>query len=292
MTLNKGEYILRELGSLKNMKVVCLTLDVEQDYGARLAEPRYEGLEHIPDLVNFFKEWDIPLTCFVQGSLLESHPAQIDQLSSVDVEFELHSYSHPDPQRNNIRFEIEKGKEAYRKFFGKDPMGYRAPLGVINDGDYQVLAWHGFKFDSSIFPSIRPGVFNNMRKPIKPYLLGNTGIIEFPITVLSNLIRLPMSLSYLKLLGKPFLRLIRSCRLPSFIVFSFHLHDLITLGSSSKIPVEKFSPPYRAIYNRIYKGNNNGIELLGNLITIFSEKGYRFLNLIDVYESIAGGNIA
>ena len=288
MDPSKGEYIISDLGYLKNKKVVCLTLDVEQDYGARLDEPSYEGLEHIPDLVNFFRQRDIPLTCFVQGSLFQSHPVQIEQLSALDAEFELHSYSHPTPKERDIQFEVERGKEVYRKFFGRDPIGYRAPLGVINKNDYGILASYGFKFDSSIFPSIRPGVFNNLRKPIKPYLLDNTGIIEFPITVLSSLFRIPMSLSYLKLLGKLYFRLIRTYRLPSFIVFNFHLHDLIILGSSTKIPLEKLSPPYRAIFNRIYKGNNDGMELLGNLVTLLSKKGYEFLNLIDVYESIIG----
>jgi len=288
MTSKEG-YTIVDLHNFKHRKVVCLTLDLEQDYGDLLDEPSYEGLQYIPDLVNFFKERDIPLTCFVQGSLLETHAAQIERLSILDAEFQLHSYSHPGPQEMKANFEIEKGKDAYRKFFGKDPIGYRSPLGVLNEKDYETLAANGFKFDSSIIPSLRPGVFNNLRKPTKPFLVNNHRIIEFPFTVFSDLIRVPMSLSYIKLLGKPYLYLLKTLNLPYFIVFGFHLHDLFELDSVNKLPLKRFSPMYRLIFNRIYqKQRNDGLVLLDELIVIFHEKGYAFSKLMDVYESIIG----
>ena len=168
--MSKEKYTIIDLHNLKE-KVACLTLDVEQDYGDLLDEPSYEGLGYISDLVDFFKERNIPLTCFIQGSLFETHPAEIKKLFALDAEFELHTYSHPCPEEANTKFEVERGEEAYQNFFGKKPVGYRSPLGVIKEGDYTILASHGFGFDSSIFPSIRPNTFNNLRLPIKPYFL-------------------------------------------------------------------------------------------------------------------------
>ena len=264
-----------------------MTLDVEQDYGDLLVEASYEGLQYIAELVNLFKERNIPLTCFVQGSLFESHPALVEQLSILDVEFELHSYSHPSPKENNTKFEIERGKEAYVDFFRKQPIGYRAPLGFINGEDYETLASNGFKFDSSIFPSVRPGVFNNLNRPTGPYVFNDSGIVEFPLTVFSKVIRTPISLSYVRLLGKPYFYLLQSSNLPDLIIFSFHLHDLRTLSSSSNIPFEKFPLLYRAIFRRIYAGrNDNGMRLLENLVALFSARGYRFLKLIDIYNFV------
>lgn len=287
MLSNKGEYTIIDLTGLGNGKVVCLTLDVEQDYGDLLVEPSYEGLHYIAELSNLFKEWDIPLTCFVQGSLFESHPASVEQLSTLDVEYELHSYSHPSPKENNAKFEIERGKESYVDFFNKEPNGYRAPLGFINGEDYETLASNGFKFDSSIFPSVRLGVYNNLNRPTGPYIFNNSGTVEFPVTVLSKVIRTPISLSYIRLLGKPYFYLLQSINLPNLIVLSFHLHDLWTLSSSSNIPFEKFSLLYRAIFRKIYTGrSDNGMRLLENLIALFVAKGYRFLKMIDVYNSI------
>ena len=287
MASNKGEYTVIDLANFRNNKVVCLTLDVEQDYGELLDEPSYEGLQHIPELVEFFKERNISLTCFVQGSLFETHPARIKQLSALDVEFELHSYSHPEPKEANVEFEVERGKEAYRRFVDKDPVGYRSPLGVINGEDYAILASNGFRFDCSIFPSVMPGVFNNLRKPTKPYLLNNSKMIELPFTVLSNAIRIPIALSYIKLFGKPYFYLLKTFHLPNLIIFNFHLHDLFELSSSNKIALRKFSPIYRLVYNRIYrKQKNNGFAILDELITTFQRKGYMFSKLLDIYQSI------
>jgi len=272
---------------LKNRNVACLTLDLEQDYGDLLEEPSYEGLEHIPELVSFFKEKDIPLTCFVQGSLFETHSAQIKQLSALDVEFELHSYSHPKPGKADPKVEVEKGREAYKRFLGREPIGYRSPLGVIGKQDYEVLATSGFKFDSSIFPSLRPGTFNNLRKPTKPFRVNSPGIIEFPFAVFSPLIRIPIALSYIKLLGKPYLYLLKTFNLPSLIVFDFHLHDLFQLGSSGKIPVEKSPLIYRTIFRRIYKNSKSGLAILDKLITMLRGKGYSFQKLTNIYEAVS-----
>jgi len=289
MASNNGEYTIIDLANFRNNKVVCLTLDIEQDYGDLLVEPSYEGLHYITELANLFKKWDIPLTCFVQGSLFESHPALVEQLSTLEVEFELHSYSHPGPKESNTKFEIERGKEAYVDFFHKEPIGYRAPLGFINGEDYATLASNGFKFDSSISPSVRPGVFNNLNKPTGPYIFNDSGMVEFPVAVFSRIIRTPISLSYVRLLGKPYFYLLRSSNLPNLIIFSFHLHDLFTLSSSSNIPFERFPLLYRAIFRRIYTGgSDNGMRLLEDFISLFSAKGYRFLKLIDIYNIACG----
>ena len=286
MTLNEEGYTILAPRPLKK-KVACLTLDVEQDYGTLLEEPSYDGIEHIPDLVKFFKGRDIPLTCFVQGSLLETHPTQIKQLGALDVEFELHSFSHLGAKDADAKFEIENGKRAYRNFFGREPMGYRCPDGVISQEGYQILAANGFKFDSSIFPSLRPGAFSNLRTPVKPYLLSNTKIIEFPISVPSSIIRIPIALSYIKLLGKPYFYFLKTFALPELIVFGFHLHDLFEIDSSKNIPLEKLSFIYRWTYKRIYQGGGSGLRILDEFITMLEKRGYTFLKLVDVYEALS-----
>ena len=288
MASSKTGCTIVDLSGLKMDKLVCLTLDLEQDYGELLDEPCYEGLEHIPSIVNFFRERGIPLTCFVQGSLFETHPAQIEELCTLDVDFELHSYSHPSPKLSNTEFEVEKGKEAYKRFFGKDPVGYRAPLCVINSKDYETLASHEFRFDSSICPSMRPGVFNNFSKPATPYLVDNPRTVEFPLTVLSNIIRIPMGLSYINLLGKSYLRLLKLFPLPNLMIVDFHLHDLFGLSSSNRIPLRKLPFIYRSIFRRIYQARNGkGLDTLDEFITILCNRGYSFSKLIDIYEVIS-----
>jgi len=290
MGSGKGNETILDLGDLKHKKVICLTLDLEQDHADLLDNPRFEGLHHIPNLVNFLKERGIPITCFVQGALLESHPTQIGQLSRLDVEFELHSYSHPVPQKGNFDEEIDKGRRAYREFFSRDPIGYRAPLGVIQESEYGILASNGFRFDSSVFPSLRPGVFNNLRKPTKPYLVRDHKMVEFPAGVLSERLRVPMSLSYVKLLGKPFLCVMKTFHPPNLVVFGFHMHDLFQLGSSNEIPIDRYSLVYRIVFKKVYLGNRDGLSVLDEVIQLFQKKGYTFLKLADVYEAIRRDN--
>lgn len=290
MRLGTEQEAVLDLGELRGQKVVCLTLDLEQDHADLLDVPHYEGVIHVPDLAQFLSAREMPLTCFVQGSLLQSHPAEIGCLSTVDVEFELHSYSHPVPGKVKLEKEVCEGKKAYRQYFGRDPVGYRAPLGVMEESGYGILASNGFRFDASVFPSMRPGVFNNLGKPTVPYLIGRHRLVEFPAGVLSNRIRVPMSLSYIKLLGEPFLRLIKAVRLPNLLVFGFHMHDLFPLASSREIPFHRYTIAHRVAFRRAYLGGEDGLSIFAEVVRTLGEKGFRFLKLADVYETICRNN--
>ena len=281
-------YTVINFPDLQNRRIACLTLDLEQDYGDLLEKPSYEGLEHIPELVNFFKERGSSLTYFVQGSLLETHLDKVKQLSQIDTEFELHSYSHPGPKKMNTELEITRGREAYKNAFGNYPIAYRSPLGFIRTEDYHILASQGFKFDSSVFPSLRPGVFNNTKKPIRPFRVPSCEIIEFPFTVFSSVVRIPIALSYIKLFGSPYLQLLKISKLPKLVVVDLHLHDLFKLNSSNNIPLRQWSPLYRWIFRRVYQrgSDRDGLHTLDKLITILKRKGYVFQKLGDVYEAI------
>jgi len=280
-----SEYEVINCPALADKKIVCLTLDLEQDYGDLLFEPSYEGLEHLHELVSFLERKYIPLTCFVQGSILDTHPEKFQEMSSLSIEFELHSYSHPGPKAKNTEAEVERSKDAYIRFFNRNPMGYRFPLGAIEKRDYKILAEKGFKFDSSVFPTLRPGAFNNLRTPTSPYFFNDSGIVEFPFSVFSRFIRIPVALSYIKLLGRPYLYMLRKSELPQLIVFDFHLHDIFGLSSSRKISQRKLL--YGLIFDRIYQAQGDSLALLKEIIEVFQDKGYNFRKLMDVYEVIS-----
>lgn len=268
-------------------KTVCLTIDIEQDFGELLEEPCFEAVQHIPELVQFFKERDIPLTCFIQGSIMDKYPGQIDELGRIDVELEAHSYNHGDPALCNPRLEVELSKEAYKRYTGKDPLGYRFPLGVIAESDYTILSDQGFRYDSSIFPSWRPGTFFNLRKPTMPYFVDNTRIIEFPFSVFSNFIRVPIAMSYIKLIGKPYLQMLKMYNLPKLVVFDFHLHDLFKLESVCRLPLDSYPLLYRNIFRRIYLNDKDGLDMLDSIISLLLKKGYAFKKLVDIYDEVA-----
>ena len=270
-------------------KTVCLTLDVEHDFGTLLNKPTFFGLNNIPVLVDLLKDKDIPLTCFIQGSLLDKYPDEISYFNNVDVEFEPHSYHHPHPNSMNFSIEIQKSKGAYKNFFARNPVGYRSPDGYINSPDYfEQLINSGFYYDSSVFPSFRPHRFNNLLSEIEPYYLNNKKIIEFPFSVVSKTIRIPISLSYIKLLGSPYFSLLKLKSLPRLIVFDFHLHDLTQLPSVNEIFSQNILSFFEArIYKKIYhdKGDT-GISLFIDTVRMFEKAGYKFAKLEDIYRAL------
>jgi peptidoglycan/xylan/chitin deacetylase (PgdA/CDA1 family) len=276
-----------DLNYLTNVKGFCLTLDLEQDYGDLFDKPHYDGLAHIPELISFMQEINIPFTVFVQGCLFEMFPHVIEQLSKLDVEFELHSYSHARYKNTNARYEIESGKKAYVKYFGKDPIGYRFPSGIFSNEDYSILAENGFQFDSSVFPSVRPSAFNNLNMPIYPYYIKEYEIVELPFSVFSKYIRIPVALSYIKLLGWSYLELIKLSFLPEIIIFNFHIHDLFDLPLVSRFDKENFSVLNRIVFKRIYKQQrNDGFILLKSIISNFRERNYSFYKLNTIYDLV------
>jgi peptidoglycan/xylan/chitin deacetylase (PgdA/CDA1 family) len=263
-----------------------MTLDLEQDYGDILDIPRYEGFSQIAALVNLLRSRNIPLTCFVQGSIFYSHPFIIQQMQELNIEFELHGYYHLKPTKIEHEFEISKGIEAYTSYFNKTPLAYRSPSGIINNNMFGILSKYHLNIDSSIFPSLRPGgYFNGLNKPIMPYLLDNKLTVEFPISVCSKIIRIPITLSYLKLFGKSYFDILKLGKLPILINFDFHLHDLSLLTTYNDITFSQYNPIYQNIFRKIYL-NNNGLKILENIIDLFFTKGYEFLTLSDVYNLI------
>lgn len=259
---------------LQGKCIACITLDLEQDYGDLgycFNHPTYLGFSILPGIIEFFKKENLPLTCFVQGSILVDYPEIIDQFKKLDVEFEAHSFSHPTPETINHTSEIRRSQETYRNFFGRNPLGYRSPCGAINEEMFDQLLKHGFQFDSSVIPSIRPGVYSALTSPVTPYWI-NPPLMEFPVAVLSPILRSPISLSYQKFLGMPYHLLLQIITLQQVLIFNFHLVDLVVLPAWKQIPSHPFLKP---VLKRMW-GDSNGMSVLGDFISILRHKGYRF----------------
>jgi len=275
-----------DLSKIENRRIACFSLDVEHDYGTLSQVPQYEGLKNIPRLVGLFKDLDMPLTCFVQGSLFETHPEEINRFFDLDVEIEPHSYSHPSPEKMNFDFEVKKSCSVYKECVGSTPLGYRSPDGYVNsERYYETLFKSGIKYDSSIFPSFRPGRFNHMNYPTQPYSVFDGKILELPFSVLSPYLRIPISLSYFKLFGRYGLQALQWFPLPDLIIFDFHLHDLTRLSNVDTI-IEQNSLSYSnsMILKRTYcnKGNQ-GFSFLEKFIEMLNSNGYEYTKLEDIY---------
>lgn len=207
---------------------VCLTLDVEPDYG-RAASTR------ILDRISPFLDWvaanRIPMTTFVTGQLIAQHHPIVDQLVAAGVSVELHGHDHRAEGFGTLRDshadEINRGTEAYVKRFGRVPSGYRAPAGVISAADLQLLASLGYRYDSSVFPVRRKECYDFSHFPRYPFRWMEPDLPEFPVGLLAP--RIPAGLSFINLLGPTLAavlirRAVKRIRVP--YVVDGHFHNL------------------------------------------------------------------
>lgn len=256
-----------------------LTLDLECDYGTLTRSNTFHAVSAVPKLVEIVERHGVPLTCFLQTELLTEAPEAVQALeeSSVTVEFHPHSHTHLRETETDTDFEVRHSATRVRDRFGTAPLGFRPPNGMVESYTYDRLQTNDIAFSAGLFPSIRPGLFNNLDEPIYPFHHERTGITEIPFTVFSDHIRIPVALSYSKLLGWPFQRLL-SASPPPAIVFDFHMHDLV-----SPPVVENLPSLYRLAYSR---RKNRGFEILEWFIQTFKNQGYTFGTMTELYDAI------
>jgi len=227
-------------------KTACITLDLESDWFVDKPGQSYYTVEYLPKYIEMIQELDVPVSIFVVGRFLEESPHAVEALrSELDSEFHLHSYGHDPEMSQGFNSDLRQGIEAFKTFFGSSPDGYRAPLGRITDQQLVTLDRQGFTFDSSIYPSYRPGAYNNLTAPTEPYQPHNTDtIVELPIGVIPYL-RIPAAQSYLKLFGQSYLRLFDMVELPDPLIYVTHLHDFFETEAN-----EYRTQPMKAIQKR------------------------------------------
>lgn len=252
----------------KSSRYVCITLDLEPDH-AGLIPWSYEAWrgENIEELLTILKEYRIPLSIFVVGKTLRDQPRIVRKFMKYGAQFHLHSHTHSfsNPDGEN---EILRGKQAFHKFFGRYPTGYRAPAGRISPAGLARLEQAEFFFDASVFPTIWPSIKNILSTDHPHRPLPGRGIIEVPFTTITPL-RLVTSLSWMKLFDWPMYRELLTLFTPQGIVFGMHLHDLWPLSVSRLLPYR-----WRWVYHR---NRTQGLQILRSFIQLLQERGYEFL---------------
>jgi peptidoglycan/xylan/chitin deacetylase (PgdA/CDA1 family) len=260
-------------------KLACMTLDFEEDYddfiGAFNVLTAHEP--EVMQLAQTFHALETPLSVFVRTDLLERYPRSGDALAALGSDFHCHSHTHA--TRNfDSAFEIATTAETFERHFGRPPLGYRAPLGVLYPGDLDLLKEHGFGFSASVFPSYRPAKFNNLDAPLEPFQYEN-GLLELPFAAVRR-IRFTVSLSYLKLAGYAISRAMYAAfGLPNVMVIDSHLHDFIVAPES----FEELPLAYRLAWGR---NRDAGLDYLERLVSLLRAQGYRFITMTELADRL------
>jgi len=228
-------------------RFACITLDMEPDYGDAMSHIRLlDNPEFFERYVSIVNKYEAKVTMFTVTSLFERFGGNFRQLAAhIPLEFAVHSHSH-NPYNACGRDEIKAAVQAFQKYTGSAPIGYRAPIGRIDKDGLGHLMDFGFQYDASLYPSIRPGEFGyfNLHMPNTPFRVtrGSQSLIEFPFTSLST-IRIVFGLSYVKLLGwGMYSSLLRLFGLPDVVLALAHPHDFYTyLLADGLSGLEKFA---------------------------------------------------
>lgn len=270
-------------------RLACLTIDMEPDL--RCPQRRIRLLEddaRFEMFTQLLRRSRVPLTSFTVMSVAPRHIDQLNALArEAEVEFAVHSYSH-DTKNPASEYEVRRSWETYGELWNTQPLGYRSPNCLIDERGIDNLTAQGFRYDSSIVPSIRPDGYgyNNLRFGRMPFQFsGSYGtLLELPIACLAG-IRLPLVFSYVKLVGLAAYRTaLAAFPLPDVVVTYLHPYDLY---------VDEISQHIRGWKRYAHARNSRHAErLLESIVVLLKDRGYTFVLMRELAEIVAGRILA
>ncbi len=263
---------------MAEQKIVCYTLDLEHDYAGLAPAEEYETFSHrvsLDRLLEIIRRHDLKITVFATGKVLSERRDMVEFFQKNGAEIELHGYQHV-MYRPDCALEVRTGVEAYHKYFSRKPAGYRSPGGVVSPVLMEALAKEGIRYDSSLIPSFRWRVYQNLKSPIKPYRDPASSLLELPIGVVPK-VRFPIAASYIRLVGLASYKLLFALfGAPAPLVYLFHLVDLIPTGMRKELPF---------FWRKVYaKGQKKGFDIFEATVVYFKKLGYRSEFMSSLYK--------
>jgi peptidoglycan/xylan/chitin deacetylase (PgdA/CDA1 family) len=152
--------------------IACLTFDVDAEapilaesglYARNLgvmSHQAYGPLVGVPRILELLREHSLPATFFVPGWTADRYPQTVAAILEAGHEVGHHSYAHHSPfaqTEEEERADFERALAALRRA-GAEPVGYRCPSWEPGWRTPQIVAEHGFLYDSSLMDSDRPYV--------------------------------------------------------------------------------------------------------------------------------------
>lgn len=181
-------------------------------------------------ILEILSKFDTKATFFILGWLAERVPVLINEIEEQGHEIATHGYSHTlltDMSPQSFESDLEKALHVTKACISQPIIGYRAPSFTIIDKTLwalDILAKHGIKYDSSIFPtSIHPD-YGIPNAPLSIHQRGR--LIEVPLSCVEVLgRRIPCSGGgYFRVFPYSLTKLLmRQCnRLGRPVIFYFH----------------------------------------------------------------------
>ena len=121
-----------------------LSIMSHQAYGPRVGVPRILGI---------LRRHDVRATFFIPGFTADRYPDIVRAIVEDGHEVAHHGYVHESVSSLTPQEEeqvLVRGIDALERAAGQRPIGWRGPMWEVNHGTPELLARHGFRYDSSL----------------------------------------------------------------------------------------------------------------------------------------------
>lgn len=175
-------------------RVVAFSVDVEdwpQSTIDRSLPIRAICVEEAEVIIEILANAGAKATFFVLGKVAEAFPGIVRAMHVAGHEIACHGYSHVEAfhqTHEEFKLDVRRAKDILENVVGSRVDGYRAPdFSIVPKtlGALRILAEMGFRYDSSIFPALRPryGIEGWRRRPVRIAFPSGGELIEFPVGV-------------------------------------------------------------------------------------------------------------
>ena len=130
------------------------------EYGPNVATPR---------ILDLLDNHDIKASFYVPGYIAESHSDLVREIARRGHEVAHHGYLHEPPATMDPHTEertLEWGLDILEAVVGQRPKGYRSPSWDLSEFSIEILAAHGFEYDSSMMGDDAPYILPTSRRRI------------------------------------------------------------------------------------------------------------------------------
>ncbi|WP_227380269.1 polysaccharide deacetylase family protein [Haladaptatus halobius] len=113
----------------------------------------------VPRILEVFDRYDLTCTFFVPGKVVEKYPETIQAIHEAGHELGHHGYTHSNPatmSKEEEEQELVNALNAFDDVIGQTPVGYRSPAADLSNNSLELLAKHGFSYESSLIDNDVP----------------------------------------------------------------------------------------------------------------------------------------
>jgi len=141
-------------------------------------------------ILELLSQYNTKATFFILGWIAERLPHLVKEIAVLGHEVASHGYNHEIVcylSKEEFESDLLKSKSILENIINQPVIGYRAPnFSITNESLWaiDILARHGFRYDSSIFPVSFHDRYGFRAKVDGPFTFNN-GLKELPLTTYS-----------------------------------------------------------------------------------------------------------